>query len=246
MTEQFLAFLLNLFQIALSRDFCGQFVCQRILVMVTEGVSDHTRGNVLSLQKLVNPSEHEYVEPLKKINVAEDVQFFLTSRAYKDIVTWILMLNASMFPRKDDSGKTHTWPIGMPAKNLSPMVTSLRSMLHDLDQMLEKYPPDTGPRRFGNVAFRDWYAGLEANVDDLLKKCLPKQIQADASQGPSPLVELRAYLLGGWGSPQRLDYGTGHELSFLAFLACLWKLGTFAKSEEGTEERSIVLYVVQP
>ncbi len=41
------------------------------------------------------------------------------------------------------------------------------------------------------------------------------------------LQELKPYFIGSFGSPQRLDYGTGHELSFLAFLACLWKLGCF-------------------
>lgn len=35
------------------------------------------------------------------------------------------------------------------------------------------------------------------------------------------------YLLGSFGSPQRLDYGTGHELSFAAFLCGIWVLGGF-------------------
>lgn len=214
--------------------------------MVTGDASASVQSPSLTLQKLAKSKEHEFIDPVKKINVGEDVQFFLSSKAYKDIVTWILMLNASLFPRKDENGKTQTWPTGLPPKNLSPMVASLRSMLHELDEMLEKYPPDTGPRRFGNIAFRDWYSGLESKVDDLLKRCLPGDLQAYSSNGVSPLVELRAYLLGSWGSPQRLDYGTGHELSFLAFLASLWKLGTFADSPEGVEERSIVLYVVQP
>jgi serine/threonine-protein phosphatase 2A activator len=39
-----------------------------------------------------------------------------------------------------------------------------------------------------------------------------------------------------------LDYGTGHELSFLAFLACLSKIKAFAPGEE----RAIVIGVVQP
>jgi serine/threonine-protein phosphatase 2A activator len=51
--------------------------------------------------------------------------------------------------------------------------------------------------------------------------------------------------LGSFGSPQRLDYGTGHELSFLAFLGCLWKLNFFPRSEQGVEERGIVLGVFE-
>jgi serine/threonine-protein phosphatase 2A activator len=58
--------------------------------------------------------------------------------------------------------------------------------------------------------------------------------------------ELEVYLLGSFGSSQRLDYGSGHELSFLAFLGCLWKLGAFPASEDGSQERGIVLGVLEP
>jgi serine/threonine-protein phosphatase 2A activator len=66
--------------------------------------------------------------------------------------------------------------------------------------------------------------------------------------GVAVLDELTPYLMGGFGSAQRLDYGTGHELSFLAFLGCIWKLGGFTKvpSQDGSLERSIVIGVVEP
>ena len=64
----------------------------------------------------------------------------------------------------------------------------------------------------------------------------------DGEQRATLVDELKFYLLGSFGSAQRLDYGTGHELSFLAFLGALWKLNAF---EEG-EERGIVVGVVQP
>lgn len=190
-------------------------------------------------------SEHTFYFPAKKINEGSDVNFFLSSKAYKDIVTWILMLNASMFPRKSDDGSTKSWPIGMPAKDLSPMVASLKAMIVDIDAMIDQCPPDTGPRRFGNIAFRDWYTMLESKADDLLEEYLPEKL-CKTSSDISPAFEIKAYLLGSWGSAQRLDYGTGHELSFLAFLACLWKLDVFEQRDEGVEERTIVLHVVHP
>ncbi|KAK5277966.1 Serine/threonine-protein phosphatase 2A activator 1, partial [Cryomyces antarcticus] len=52
--------------------------------------------------------------------------------------------------------------------------------------------------------------------------------------------------MGSFGSAQRLDYGTGHELSFLAFLGCIWKLGGFPRTEAGVEERGVVLGVIEP
>lgn len=189
---------------------------------------------------------HQFMVPVKKINEGEDVQFFLTSKAYKDIVTWILMLNVAMFPREAADGKVTSWPTGSSPQNLSPMVVQMQSLLIDLHTMIEQNPPDTGPRRFGNIAFRTWHAMLEAKMDDLLEQYIPEKLQRSSAGEITPLAEMKAYLLGSFGSAQRLDYGTGHELSFLAFLACLWKLGAFANSEEGVEERAIVLQVLQP
>jgi len=199
-----------------------------------------------TLSKLNDTNGHQFMVPTKKINEGEDVQFFLTSKAYKDIVTWILMLNVAMFPRKTADGKITTWPTGLSPQNLSTTVVQLQSLLQDLHTMIEQNPPDTGPRRFGNIAFRSWHAMLEAKIDDLLKQYIPEKLQSSSVGEVTPLAEMKAYLLGGFGSAERLDYGTGHELSFLAFLACLWKLGAFAASEEGVEERAIVLHVLQP
>ena len=65
---------------------------------------------------------------------------------------------------------------------------------------------------------------------------LETQGRADSKQGPMllkqhlpeechpALVEIIPYFLGGFGSGQRLDYGTGHELSFAAFLCTLFLL----------------------
>lgn len=53
---------------------------------------------------------------------------------------------------------------------------------------------------------------------------------------PSPLLphapELSHHLLTSFGSPARLDYGTGHELSFLAFLLILRLLGQLTPADE--------------
>lgn len=75
----------------------------------------------------------------------------------------------------------------------------------------------------------------EGNIGEALK-----------AGGNDALEEVGSYLLGGFGSDQRLDYGTGHELSFLAFLGCLWKLGYFQDGEQdGQIEREIVLHVFE-
>ena len=37
--------------------------------------------------------------------------------------------------------------------------------------------------------------------------------------------EIAAYFREGWGNKTRIDYGTGHETCFMAWLFCLMKLG---------------------
>lgn len=43
--------------------------------------------------------------------------------------------------------------------------------------------------------------------------------------------ELSSYLNGAFGNETRIDYGTGHELSFVLFLLCLFKLDIIKKDD---------------
>jgi serine/threonine-protein phosphatase 2A activator len=211
---------------------------------------------ITSLERLDEASSHTFTTPVKKIHDGPDVSFFLASLAYRDIVTFMLQLNRSMIPRKVDhcEGKKYqTWDLGSGFVQFSPTVQKLRDLIGELESLITDAPPDTGPRRFGNVSFRKWYSLVESRITDLLNEHVPHQVldfgsSSSTTSAPhsSAAEELKTYLLGSFGSPQRLDYGTGHELSFLAFLGCIWKLGGFTKAEQGVEERGIVLGVFQP
>jgi serine/threonine-protein phosphatase 2A activator len=115
--------------------------------------------------------------------------------------------------------------------------------------MVEEAPPDAGPQRFGNSSFRKWYQLVESRLPELLEKHVPANVLAfnhHESAEVSPKAEISSYLLGSFGSAQRLDYGTGHELSFLAFIACIWKLEGFPSGAAGVVERDIVTGVIEP
>ncbi|GKZ23964.1 serine/threonine-protein phosphatase 2A activator 1 [Aspergillus brasiliensis] len=192
---------------------------------------------------------HTYVVPTKRIHEHSDVSEFLCSKAYVDIMTFLLQLNRSMFPSKLEDGRVQTWPLNSDAVEYSAPVRQLQQLLSKLEAILEEAPPDKGPRRFGNISFRRWYEIVESRASSLLEEYLSPEVLNRKSvdpEGPTAAAELKAYFLGSWGSPQRLDYGTGHELSFLAFLAGLWKLNGFPQSTPGIEERAIVLGVIQP
>lgn len=175
--------------------------------------------------------------PSKRINDGDDLNFFLTSTAYRDIKSWLFQLNHACFPKKDQDGSTSECRLDQPPP-YSQTIESLRSMLKDFTSLLKQAPPDTGPRRFGNVAFRAWFKLAEQHVDDILQRHLASTLREHADMAG----ELKAYLLGSFGSAQRLDYGTGHELSFLAFLGCLSKLEAF----DTGDERAIVVGVFEP
>ncbi|PLN77253.1 phosphotyrosyl phosphatase activator [Aspergillus taichungensis] len=201
----------------------------------------------------LDPSDaegHRFIKPTKRIHEHPDVSDFLCSRAYVDLMTFLLQLNRSMLPRKLPDGSVQAWPLNSDAVGFSAPVRQLQLLLSKLEGILSEVPPDTGPRRFGNVSFRKWYQIVESRATDLLEECLSGEMlhmrSALDPEGPTAEEELKAYFLGSWGSPQRLDYGTGHELSFLAFLGCIWKLNGFPKSGPGVEEREIVLGVMQP
>lgn len=208
------------------------------------------------LEILDHSHPHMFINPSKCINEGHDVPRFLTSKAYRDIGVFIMQLNRALCPRKNPSGAgtPKTFPLVGGNRQDPESVCKLRKLLDKVAGIIDEAPPDPGPRRFGNISFRKWYSLIEERVEVLLSEFVPADVlnfgfdsEKVTSKSASPIDELRAYFLGGFGSPQRLDFGTGHELSFLAFLGCLWKLGAFKDgSHGGGTERSIVLGVFEP
>ena len=198
----------------------------------------------LSIQDTKSP--HIFIPPTKKINEGRDVSTFLTSKAYNDIMAFILQLNTAMFPQYAQDSRDDSQPL-QPGGSFSSTVQRLRNLLDDLQRIMDDVPPDPGPRRFGNISFRKWFENVESQSLELMERHLPADVLSlgDATE-VGALREIESYFLGSFGSPQRLDYGTGHELSFLAFLGCIWKLGGFENTNSGHEERSIVLGVIEP
>lgn len=150
----------------------------------------------------------EFTEPRKRIHDERDVTTFRTSTAYARITAFILLLSDAM---PDTS-------LLSPPSEPSAAVRALVRLLGHCEAWIERCPPHTGARRFGNLAFRDWHGLLESQASGLLRDLLPERARAS-------LVELVPYFTGSFGSSQRLDFGTGHELSFIAFICCLFQLG---------------------
>ena len=190
---------------------------------------------------------HTFALPIKKINEGSDLSFFLTSSAYTDVTAFLAQLNHAMFPMLQTEGGSNELRLEKLDSQVgfSHPIIQLQSLLQHLGDMVNDVPPDSGPRRFGNVSFRRWYETLEERSSSLLTQYLPRSVNEYVRPDEVSLYdELRAYFLGSFGSAQRLDYGTGHELSFLAFIGGLWKLDGFQECREA--EKEIVLGVVEP
>lgn len=210
-------------------------------------------NNIPRLETLDENELVTFIVPVKKINDGQDVPAFLTSRAYSNIMTFVLQLNYAMFPSYISSSTAHLgnsqpWQLDESTIVFSNTVNRLRNLLADIEDIIDETPPDPGPRRFGNISFRKWVERVEDESKSLLERHLPTNIlrvRVTCEMDPHP--ELASYLLGSFGSSQRLDYGTGHELSFLAFLGGIWKLGGFGESKSpGDEERGLVVGVIEP
>lgn len=58
-----------------------------------------------------------------------------------------------------------------------------------------------------------------------LKQVLPEELHR-------AIPEIVQYLGESFGNPTRIDYGTGHEMAFLMFLCCMFKIGAFKEDDK--------------
>ncbi|KAK6536653.1 Serine/threonine-protein phosphatase 2A activator 1 [Arthrobotrys megalospora] len=182
---------------------------------------------------------HTFRQPKKLINNNEDLPHFLKSKAHHLLVSCIQHFSDAVTPNGPDTKSTESRYADSPAIFISQPVRQIVELLATVEAIVDEVPPVEGPRRFGNVAFRAWFSTVEQRSLDLLRKYLPDSIVNTPAKddGVSAIEELNVYFLGGFGSAQRLDYGTGHELSFFAFLCGIWVLGGF---ETGKDELGLV------
>eukprot|EP00099_Drosophila_melanogaster_P014692 NP_523466.2 phosphotyrosyl phosphatase activator [Drosophila melanogaster] len=151
----------------------------------------------------------------KKVQNLGDMGVWQKSRAFHDLIGYINGTSSAI------QGIKTTDEIFE-----SEMLKKLLRLFDALEKLVEQNPPLEQPQRFGNKAYRDWAQAMRELLPELLEQLLPddkKRYQ----------VELGQYLTESFGNATRIDYGTGHELSFLFFLCSLFKA-------EILQERDIV------
>eukprot|EP00397_Hematodinium_sp_SG-2012_P048550 GEMP01055679.1.p1 GENE.GEMP01055679.1~~GEMP01055679.1.p1 ORF type:complete len:302 (-),score=52.10 GEMP01055679.1:346-1251(-) len=94
-------------------------------------------------------------------------------------------------------------------------------LLTELEEAINRFPPIEQPMRFGNKAFVQWWEWMSSITRDRLDAICPPEKYGNATE------ELAPYFIGSFGEPARIDYGTGHESCFLAFLFCCREVGLY-------------------
>ena len=72
--------------------------------------------------------------------------------------------------------------------------------------------------------FRTWHNRLKDQSEELLHTIVVKDTTEETN---SIIQEVQVYLKDSFGNSTRIDYGTGHEMTFVMFLACLFHAGVY-------------------
>jgi len=165
----------------------------------------------------------EFQIPRKCIRSKEDMVLWQASSTHAEICQFILDISDALADTKISD-----------SYHKSEGALAVVSLLHELGGWLEDFPPLQQSMRFGNKAFAHWRAKLETEAVALINQMLPQELADQAAA-----AELAPYLLDSFGNGTRIDYGTGHEANFVAFLLCLNKLSVL----QHQDLRAIGLFV---
>ncbi|XP_077140626.1 serine/threonine-protein phosphatase 2A activator isoform X1 [Ranitomeya variabilis] len=177
-----------------------------MVTMAEPSVVSSGRGSHDVDEASLSFAEHNFIVPKKEINTVPDMVKWKRSQAYADYMGFILTINESV------KGKKLTCDYCV-----SEVVVKLMAVLDTLDRWIDETPPVDQPSRFGNKAFRTWYAKLDQEAENLISTVIPPHLSA-------AVPEVAVYLKESVGNATRIDYGTGHEAAFAAFLFCLCKI----------------------
>ncbi|KAI8341741.1 hypothetical protein BC941DRAFT_335073, partial [Chlamydoabsidia padenii] len=151
--------------------------------------------------------------PVKCIHNQKDIDTFTNSMAFERLITFVILLNQSVRGKKVSDIQT-----------VSPQVQSILDLLNLIGGWLDDFPPLDNPQRFGNKAFRLWLQKVDQETTQLMHNTLPASLDR-------AIPELNVYWIGGFGNDTRIDYGSGHELSFMAWLCGLTMLDYFVPED---------------
>jgi hypothetical protein len=184
-----------------------------------------------------------------------DMKAFMESSTKKELLSFVEALGKSCA-----SGEAQFDP-SAPLVGITPSMASLHGSLRQMITWVDEFPA-TNPEsaRFGNPAFRQWHARLlersNAIITNILEARDGKLTVEEASQRgwdaaaglleskeDTSIQQVSCYLQDSFGHAIRLDYGTGHESSFLVFLMVLSKVKCLGEPPSLPTLRAVTLSI---
>lgn len=183
------------------------------------------------------PSTMSYAKPVKKLKDRGDFEsnFKVNSKTLKKILDFIKEVDF------DDAEKY--LPVTKDEKlfemaTCSDIITRLvavQDLFKLLDKLIDETPAEANKnQRFGNPTYRVWQKKMQEQAAHYIYN---NMVNPENEKFGDSYLEIAEYFTASFGDETRIDYGTGHECSFICFLYCLEFVGFFTR-----EERSIAVY----
>lgn len=154
-----------------------------------------------------------FAAPCKRIVSRDGIDRFLQGESGQLYLAFLANLNLAI------RGKTLSDPC-----EVSPAVEKILGVLEVLRKWIAELPPREMGARYGNPVYREWHERLEEQGPALMAGMLPAELH-------NAVVEIVPYFADSFGNSTRIDYGTGHEANFAAWLLCLVRLKFLAPGD---------------
>lgn len=158
--------------------------------------------------------------PVREISNEGDLARLHQSETFKQFFAFIQTLGGAI-----QSQSARPFYSSLPS---NPHLRWAHELLKEMQERIRHYPPlTTLNSRFGNPTFRDWLDNVRQFV-----------YEQHGQQSALPLEyrdEIASYLVNSLGDWHRLDYGTGHEAHFAAWLYCLCQALPLDKGDTQSE-----------
>jgi serine/threonine-protein phosphatase 2A activator len=177
--------------------------------------------------------------PRRAIFNDADMKGFMESSTKRELLNFVEAMGKAC--ASDADGRAAFDPSN-PVDGLPPSMASLLGALEEMVDWVDDFPPTTSDAvRFGNPSFRLWHARLVERSEAIITVMLQsrddgstvedaRQKGKDSAAGrlhpktDDSIQQVSCYLHDSFGHAIRLDFGTGHESSFLVFLLVLSKV----------------------
>jgi len=147
-------------------------------------------------------SSLKFTTPERRLVSSHDLTLFQASPAHALLLSFVTDLNNSVLNLPNSS------PVPVPS-----IVVHLLEILDHVAATVTKFPAeDAGGSRFGNKSFQRFYDALWERAGGW---------HSGVGLPPGSEEEVQRYFCESFGNRTRIDYGSGHELNFIAWMyAC--------------------------